>query len=235
MLKTIAASMLVGIPSAVFLMGVYGITSQQHMLEHYQPIEATVLSIWETGASEGGYAPKVAYLYSVDGHEYTNHRVWPLDVQTNREAVSAVLARFEVGQTVEAYYDPDNPAESFLLREMLEIPYLLAAFPIAFAGLMLLDLWLKELGKKKKKKMEKGTANPAAPGEMTVAFKRKAAGVIALVWWVAAAPVWAHCLYTAGTIGWISGLAILLYYVLGIVPIRVYYRLLREEADSIVA
>lgn len=72
-------------------------------------------------SSAGGYKyrtsyfPQITYQYSVNGTDYVNNRFSRHHSLINRTSViENILAKYPVGSTVTVYYDPQNPAESFL-------------------------------------------------------------------------------------------------------------------------
>ncbi len=66
------------------------------------------------------YFPKVQYEYSVMGKTYTGGRIafGASKGFSSRAGAEKVLERYPVGATVTVYYNPDNPADAVLEREM---------------------------------------------------------------------------------------------------------------------
>ena len=61
------------------------------------------------------YYPSVTYTYSVAGMEYTNDRLYDQDFKVNQpEKLEKLVAKYVEGMSVPVYYNPDNPADSYL-------------------------------------------------------------------------------------------------------------------------
>lgn len=61
------------------------------------------------------YFPHVTYQYTVDGIEYENDRFYDEEIKINQvEKIQQVVARYPVGMNVPVYYNPNNPADSYL-------------------------------------------------------------------------------------------------------------------------
>jgi hypothetical protein len=88
-------------------------------IETWRPVPATVqqIAIEPRHTARGGmaYAPLVRYIYKVDGTPYAASRVTVLDEASSRSWAEGIAARFHVGETVTAFYDPLHPGEAFLL------------------------------------------------------------------------------------------------------------------------
>lgn len=71
----------------------------------------------ETGYSRSvSYVPVVRYAYSVDGKGYENDRYAVLDQPgfSVRESAQALVDRHPTGSSVNVFYNPASPADSFL-------------------------------------------------------------------------------------------------------------------------
>lgn len=62
------------------------------------------------------FVPKITYAYTVDGATFTGHRIeWFDDVGSDsRRAAQKNLANYPVGQVVNVFYDPADPASAAL-------------------------------------------------------------------------------------------------------------------------
>jgi hypothetical protein len=62
------------------------------------------------------YHPDIKYEYEVDGKQYTGTRAVqiPLGGSNFRRPVEAFVKQHQKGADVQVFYDPANPAESFL-------------------------------------------------------------------------------------------------------------------------
>jgi hypothetical protein len=88
------------------------------------PIEAIILSkrvIERTDAHNfTAYFPHIEYKYSINGTGYTSSTIWSGGVSEFEfplKQVEKLLDQFPTGQTVQAFYDPDDPEKSFLIRK----------------------------------------------------------------------------------------------------------------------
>lgn len=102
------------------------LVEQHQQLSRAQAVPATVTSSEvvrvDASTDDAGweYEPRVEYTYEVDGTTYTSRELFPGATETRQysfESEAAEVAdQFPAGTTVEAYYDPADPAESFLIR-----------------------------------------------------------------------------------------------------------------------
>lgn len=91
------------------------------------------------GGGKPTLRPAVEYEYRVGGREYAGDTVWPAGYEPTRRRylgasgvafggrgfAATVVDRFPEGEPVTVYYDPDDPADAFLLRERsLSLPAL---------------------------------------------------------------------------------------------------------------
>ena len=125
---------LVGAFCCAFLaVGTRMLAKEQRRLTVFQPVEATVLStrVDEHSDSDGStYEPVVVYRYRVGDRSYTASRVTPLKESRSGSWASRVAGRYQVGSTYTAYYDPENPAEAYLLRSRSIVPWAFVAFSV---------------------------------------------------------------------------------------------------------
>jgi len=125
---------LMGAFCCVFLaIGTRMLAKEQRRLSVFQPVEATVLStrVDEHSDSDGStYEPVVVYRYRVGDRSYTASRVTPLRESRSGSWASRVAGRYEVGSTYTAYYDPENPADAYLLRSRSVLPWAFVAFSV---------------------------------------------------------------------------------------------------------
>ena len=118
----------------VFLaIGTRMLAKEQRRLSVFHPVEATVLStrVDEHSDSDGStYEPVVVYRYRVGDREYTASRVTPLRESRGGSWASRIAGRYQVGSTYTAFYDPENPADAYLLRSRSVIPWAFVAFSV---------------------------------------------------------------------------------------------------------
>ena len=119
---------------SVFLVfGATMLAKEQRRLSVFQPVEATVLStrVEEHSDSDGStYEPVVVYRYRVNDREYTASRVTPLKESRSGRWARRVIGRYQVGSSYTAFYDPDDPAEAYLMRSRSVIPWAFVAFSL---------------------------------------------------------------------------------------------------------
>ncbi|PCR91382.1 DUF3592 domain-containing protein [Natrinema ejinorense] len=102
----------------------------------------------EEGETEVEYYPRIEYEYAVDGTSYTDNRVFHPTQVENEEGelrgkefddmkdAEEVVYRYQPETTATVYYDPDDPAVSYLedpSRSLLGAAGMLALFGL-FAG-----------------------------------------------------------------------------------------------------
>jgi uncharacterized protein DUF3592 len=120
------------------------LAKEQRRLSVFRPVPATVLStrVQEHSDSDGStYEPVVVYRYRVEDREYTASRVTPLKESRSGRWARRVTARYAVGTEYTAYYDPDNPAEAFLLRSRSFLPWAFVGIPLI--GLLLIGAGIR--------------------------------------------------------------------------------------------
>ena len=118
---------------AFLAIGTRMLAKEQRRLSVFQPVPATVLStrVDEHRDSDGStYEPVVVYRYRVGDRSYTAGRVTPLKESRSGSWGSRVARSYEVGGTYTAYYDPENPADAYLLRSRSVIPWAFVAFSV---------------------------------------------------------------------------------------------------------
>lgn len=60
------------------------------------------------------YTPRVTYAYTIQGVEYTGHRIRADDSGGGRDKAYDTINDFPVGSIVDVYYDPSDPSSSVL-------------------------------------------------------------------------------------------------------------------------
>lgn len=90
------------------------------LIERYQSVNGTILSfqLTDRGGDEFDttYMPIVLYTYIVDGIEYTSSRISPRRFRVHEN--SRFTRNRQAGKIVRVYYDPNNPSESLLTKEI---------------------------------------------------------------------------------------------------------------------
>jgi len=162
------------------LVGGYFMYSWQTAVQDYKPIEATVVSseLSETTGDEGGtqYSPHIVYNYTVDGKEYESDSYYYVDMSTdNRDWAATAVNEHPEGSTCTAYYSPENPQDSVLVRDteklgfLAWIPYILMAvgggillIPVGLVAYLLLMAGILFQGWKKSRERQASAAGPQA-------------------------------------------------------------------------
>jgi hypothetical protein len=62
--------------------------------------------------------PLVEYVFSVGGTEYRSRRIRIGKIADSSSEVDAVLERYRIGRTLPVFYNPDNPKEAVLERDL---------------------------------------------------------------------------------------------------------------------
>ena len=131
------------VPLIFVAVGTYMAASQHQKITTWQPVQATVLSARveqhtsrdSDGRSSTTYKPVIEYRYEVDGRSYTCDKVTPLSETRSGGWARRIANRYKAGRACEAYYDPQAPAEAFLVREYSFFPYLFILFPVPFLAI----------------------------------------------------------------------------------------------------
>ena len=80
-------------------------------------LESATCGTWSRAGSTFMWIvrPKVAYRYSVNGHEHVGHDIAASEINTaSEEAAKEKILPYPVGKEVTVYYNPCKPQESFL-------------------------------------------------------------------------------------------------------------------------
>lgn len=86
------------------------------------------------GATQITYAPLVRYQYTCNGHTYPGIRIALSAGNHSRLKAEQIAARYPVGQTITAYYDPLHPEEAVLEKDYSH------THTLKMAGLILLAI-----------------------------------------------------------------------------------------------
>lgn len=126
-----------GIGLIISVVGWVLVLQQAAFLERATAVDGLVLESYvETATSVKGpdsHVARVRYRYLVGDATWENDRVFPHDIRTSsRRAMRRVAQRFPEGAFVKVWVDPEDPEASFLLKEMLWLPYVFALAPMIF-------------------------------------------------------------------------------------------------------
>lgn len=64
------------------------------------------------------YEPDIEYIYTVNDKEYRSNKLFITEFQSDLKTIEKVLQEFKPEQTVKVYYNPRNPSESVLKRNL---------------------------------------------------------------------------------------------------------------------
>lgn len=123
--------------------GISMYVDQGQAMEDAVTIDATVVdkrvdertSAGSDGSSSDSYYPVVTYKYMVGGKMYESSNYHPgrgEDGMSQGNAQS-IVDEYEVGETVTAYYDPDDPSRAFLVKQRSFTPLIAAGLGVVFA------------------------------------------------------------------------------------------------------
>lgn len=128
---------------------VYGgreIVLQDQLIGAAKPVEAQVLSskvvekvIRGSKSSSTHYIPTFSYRYSVNRVSYEGHRATPREDITSQSKAEPLIQAHPAGSTQRAWYLPEDPSQSFLIRWWSGWPY---AYYLGGVGLMIIPIWL---------------------------------------------------------------------------------------------
>ena len=119
--------------------GGYMWMEQGERIDSYESTEATVLSSEvdvevrndpDSSGRERTYYPEVTYEYTVDGQTYESSNVMPGPGRssTGENRAESLVEDHPEGETVTAYYDPENPSNAFLVKNQQLLFLGIAAF-----------------------------------------------------------------------------------------------------------
>ncbi len=97
----------------------------------------TVATKTADGSASRGNMPDIEYVFTVDGAEYHGKRIGIGEMKPDSPAVGAALERYQVGRTGPVFYNPDNPKDAVLERDLPANPRTMYAIA---AGVMLVGL-----------------------------------------------------------------------------------------------
>ena len=82
-----------------------------------------------TGAPAYQYSPLVNYVYQVDGEEFANNSIFPRHIQAPERGTRDWAEKRSTLFTdpVKVFYNPENPAESFLVKTSQTKLYVMGA------------------------------------------------------------------------------------------------------------
>ncbi len=117
--------------------GVHAGWQQQQMLRTYQAAPASVDQNETRTSRLGGYEPDVRFTYTVAGKTYESQQAAPLRVSGSREWAEGITRRIQA-EGSNAYYNPQDPAQAYLIPIGRFRPYglILAGLAILAIGVL---------------------------------------------------------------------------------------------------
>ena len=164
------------------------VVTQHRKIISYLPVEATVVSsrvvVRHSGRSRS-YAPVVLYRYRAKGRDWQGDDVFPIRQSGSRSWAASVAGSYRAGRRTQAYYDPKNPSNSFLVRHYSFFPYLFVLLGIGFssAGVAIL-LGRGSPAKKPAQPIEGVSGWYEVEATSTIAGRRRGALVATMLWGV---------------------------------------------------
>jgi hypothetical protein len=141
-----------GLVAACVLFALVGwrlVHSQEALLKGVLPVAAKIIRSEVVAHKDAqGHTleqPIVMYSYQVDSVHYSTDRVTLREASRSGHWAKDVAARFHVGDTVTAYYDPASPGSAFLITERNWLVYVAFIVPVALA-ILLAALWPRVAG-----------------------------------------------------------------------------------------
>ncbi|MBI5684785.1 MAG: DUF3592 domain-containing protein [Verrucomicrobia bacterium] len=124
------------IPLLFMGVGIGGVWHQHRKITSFLPVRATVISaeVQSHTSSKGSTScsPEVRYSYEVSGRTFSGDKALPLGISGDRGWVEEIVKRCRPGKTREAYFNPADPADSFLIKHYSFFPYFFVLFPLIF-------------------------------------------------------------------------------------------------------
>jgi hypothetical protein len=128
------------IPLLFISFGINGVWSQHTKITSFVPVRATVVSTAIRphstrdghGRTSTTYSPEVTYNYTVADRTVTTGNVLPLEMSASKSWAEEIVGRYQPGEHAEAYFNPAEPAEAFLVKQYSFMPYFLVLFPLIF-------------------------------------------------------------------------------------------------------
>ena len=124
--------LLAAIPAYLFNMAVQSVLTQHQKICSFKPVQATITSSTvrearpSSGRSTPSLRPAIIYRYEVGGRMFESKQLTPVTVTGKGSWAADTVNCYPAGAITQAYYDPVNPADAFLVRHYSFMPYLFA-------------------------------------------------------------------------------------------------------------
>jgi len=160
--------------------------TQHRKIVSYLPVEATVISsrvVVRRSSKSTSYAPAVVYRFTAKGRDWQGRDVFPIGQSGSRSWAAGVAASYRAGRKTQAYYDPANPVNSFLIRHYSFFPYIFFLLGMGFssAGVAIL-IGRGSPAKKPAQPIEGVSGWYEVAATSTIADRRRAALIGTILW-----------------------------------------------------
>ncbi len=232
------------IPLVFVGVGYHMVQEQHQKITTFQPVPAevqsahvaTIRSRDSDGDMRTSYKPVVRYRYEVDGRRHTSETVTVLDETMARFLAQGIVDRYAEGGQVEAYVNPEDPTDAFLLREYTFFPYVFMLFPMLFLAVGVgVGVGVVPWRRPPEPQPALGEWYEVRPVRR-LKDKRNAALIVAATWQILGYLAYGHYFRVAEPpYGWFAVISTGVYIALGLIPIGVfiyYYRLSAIMRDA---
>ena len=98
----------------------------------------TSSSVDFNGSPYTTYTANIRYSYTVNGNNYSSQRVYFSDIFNFGESASRAVMKYPRGETVQVYYNPDDPAIALLEKGIstMMLIFMIMAFAFSGAGIL---------------------------------------------------------------------------------------------------
>ncbi len=120
-------------------LGIHAAWQQQQRLRTHQPVSASVVQNETRQSKLGGYEPDLLFTYTVAGKTYESSQAAPLRINGSRDWADTITRRIQT-ESDTAYYNPQDPAQAYLIQVGRFRPYGLILTGLALLGLGFLPI-----------------------------------------------------------------------------------------------
>ncbi len=114
-------------------LGIFSV--EVYRIAMWHPVPATVVSS-DVGVVHGGkgnsYKPVVVYNYRYQGYPFQAAAVTPISISASQSWAQSIVAKYHPGDVTTAYVNPNNPYNTYLLRQVSLIPLIFVLIPVLF-------------------------------------------------------------------------------------------------------
>lgn len=229
---------------ALMASGVGRVREQHRKISRFVPAPAKILKssvrVAESTDSDGHtsytYYPMIDYTFEARGRTFASSAVTPIEKGGSHKWAHAIVDQYGSG-TQQAYYNPDNLAESFLVRRHYFEPYVFILFPMPFLFAAIFIF--------KAMDPARGRARPPTPKpsgwfeirpSAAIGAKQNASWIAAAFWWGVGLAAIGHFFAVAEPpIDKGPVIATSIYFGIGLIPAGLmlrYFLLARSVADA---